>query len=282
MPSCFDDLCPVDPSPAARKLLWHALSVGRVWRDEPETHAARDKAGMFLFWVEEGKGELRVAETTWKLTNATNLWLLDLGTPRAYLPGPGERLVTFGVRFGGPALHEWKDALIGKGQISFKNGAGIKAVRKDLRQIRELAVRRPAGYEWLVHECLTRALGLLLAERQILTAPVDVEIPLPVSRVLDAVLQDPSRAWRAAELAKIAGVSYSGLRAMFRSAQQESLSGFLQRTRLHQARFLMASEGLSMKEIAARLDFSSEYYFSQWFRRQTGSSPTKFRQSLRD
>ncbi len=65
MPTFFDDLCLVEPSPMARRLLWHILSVGSAWRDEPETHAARDKAGAFLFWVRQrrtSESELKVED----------------------------------------------------------------------------------------------------------------------------------------------------------------------------------------------------------------------------
>jgi AraC-like DNA-binding protein len=99
--------------------------------------------------------------------------------------------------------------------------------------------------------------------------------------VLNAVLADPARPWRAAELAGIAGVSYSGLRAQFRDAQHESLHDFLRRTRLDQARVLLADERLSVKEIASRLQFSSEFYFSHWFRRNTEITPSHFRRAIR-
>ena len=49
-----------EPSAPARRLMWHALSLGSVTRDEPERHAGYDKPGVFLFWVVEGFGHLGV------------------------------------------------------------------------------------------------------------------------------------------------------------------------------------------------------------------------------
>lgn len=49
-----------EPSPVARRLLWHVLSVGTVTRDEPERHEGSDKPGAFLFWILAGRGELKL------------------------------------------------------------------------------------------------------------------------------------------------------------------------------------------------------------------------------
>jgi AraC-like DNA-binding protein len=145
----------------------------------------------------------------------------------------------------------------------------------------DLVTRRPVNYEWHLHEMITRVLGQLLAVRKVLIQPDNNGAPpRPVTRVLQAVLSDPARAWRAAELASLAEVSYSGLRSLFRESQHESLSEFLRRVRLDQAKLLLLDERLAVKEISSKLGFSSEFYFSQWFRRETGISPTHFRGSL--
>jgi AraC-like DNA-binding protein len=282
MTICFDQLRLAEPSPAARRLLWHVLSIGRVWRDEPETHVDRDKAGMFLFWVVSGRGSLQVRDRHWPLAAGHHCWLMDLSAPRGYIPDSSKRLVTSGVRFSGPGWESWCASLGGTDFFPLGSVSAMAALRRDQNRLVRLVTRRPASHEWQVHEILTRLLGQLLAVRKVFVTTSDHDTPLPVTRVLDAVLADPARAWRAAELAKIAAISYSGLRAMFRTAQQESLSEFLQRTRLDQARLLLADDRLPIKHIAQCLNFSSEFYFSNWFRRLAGTSPTTFRAGLRE
>ncbi|WP_437221860.1 helix-turn-helix transcriptional regulator [Planctomicrobium sp. SH661] len=281
MPSCFDELCLVEPSPMARRLLWHVLSVGSVWRDELESHAAQDKAGAFLFWVKSGQGQLQIGRMSWELSPGTRCWLVDLSTPRSYVPDLGQKLMTTGIRFSGPALDTWLTAMSQGEEFDFGRTAEAARIHREQARIQDLVTRRPALFEWEVHLSLNTILGSLLTLRNILDPETSKAAPSPVKRVLNAVLEDPLRDWRAAELAQTARISYSGLRAIFRESQEESLSTFLQRTRLHQARMLLANEGLSIKEIAAKAHFSSVFYFSKWFRRQTGLSPTQFRQSLR-
>ena len=69
---------------------------------------------------------------------------------------------------------------------------------------------------------------------------------------------------------------------MFREFRTESIHEFLQRTRLDQARQLLCDERLAVKEVSARLNFSSEFYFSRFFRKHTGMSPRQFRESISD
>ncbi len=52
---------------------------------------------------------------------------------------------------------------------------------------------------------------------------------------------------------------------------------FIVRTLVRKASLLLGGSGLLVKEAADRLHFSSEYYFSRFFRRYTGMSPREFR-----
>ena len=95
-------------------------------------------------------------------------------------------------------------------------------------------------------------------------------------RVLNAISANPFRDWKTKELAAIGKVSYSLMRTLFRNAGQGTIHQHIQRTRLDQARLLLADKRLSIKDVAGQLNFSSEFYFSHFFRHQTGMSPTQF------
>jgi len=122
---------------------------------------------------------------------------------------------------------------------------------------------------------LTRLWGELVAVRPVFATAVGVSPA--VGRVMEAVLADPMRDWRAHELGKVAGKSYSRLRDEFHRVQGRTLHEFLRSTRLDQARLLLSDRALTIKDVACRLNFSSQYYFSHWFRQATGLSPSQFR-----
>jgi AraC-like DNA-binding protein len=276
----FDRLHQVEPSPEARRLLWHVLSAGVVARDEPERRAAHDKPGAFLFWVSSGQGTLQVGERSFPLRAGSRCWLLDLRQPRNYLPAPGRKLITNGLRFAGPGVEAWLELLGASSEFVFTQPGDLASIRRVQRQIIELILRRPRAFEWRVHMLITQILGLLLDVRRVLSEPAK-PVPPAVARVVHAVCANPARKWQARELAKVAGVSYSGLRSRFKQAEGQTLREFLRRIRLEQARLLLGDPQLTCKDVARQLDFSSEYEFSHFFRRAAGISPSQFRMSQR-
>jgi len=272
----FERLHQVDPSAEARRLLWHVLSVGVVTRDEPERREAHDKPGAFLFWVSSGKGTLEAGERSFHLRPGPRCWLLDLRQPRSYIPAPGRRLVTNGLRFVGPGVEAWLELLGPGSEFAFAQPGDLASIRRTQRHIIELVTRRPRACEWRVHMLVTQMLGLLLGVRRVLSEPAQ-PVPPAVARVVAAVGANPARKWRARELARVARISYSGLRTQFKRARGETLREFLHRTRLEQARLRLGDPQLACKDVARLLDFSSEHEFSHFFRRATGISPSQFR-----
>src|SRR3954471_15658452 len=99
----------LEPSPIARRLLWHVLSIGVVSRDEAENHVGMDKAGLFLFRVTSGSGTLELTDESHPLRGGPSWWLLDLARSRRYVPTGSAPLVTMGVRFSGPGVETWRE-----------------------------------------------------------------------------------------------------------------------------------------------------------------------------
>jgi AraC-like DNA-binding protein len=270
----FDRLKQVEPSPDARRLLWHVLSVGTVSRDEPERREAHDKPGAFLFWVHSGRGTLHYRGASWRLARGSRCWLLDLRHPRQYVPARGCKLVTSGMRFAGPGVESWLDALGRDNEFVIARRMDMFAIQRTQQHILELVTRRPRGYEWHVHLLVTHILGVLLKLRAVL-AESRPPIPRAVARVVNAVRANPLRKWQVSEVARLSGISYSGLRTKFKEAEGETLANFLRGICLEQARLLLSDPGVSCKQVAERLDFSSEHEFSHFFHRVTGMRPTQ-------
>jgi AraC-like DNA-binding protein len=269
----------VNPSPLARRLLWHLYSLATTRLTRTEYHEPFEKPGAHLFWVLSGQGALELESGTFPLKPGRSVWFVDMTQRRAYVPTPGQCLATYGIRLGGPALEMWHDVLGGKANPHIPMYE-MAFIRRSRHEFQRLVTRKPVHWEWEVHSLLTQILGKLLVARGLLNSE-EAESPIPVRRVLNAVEANPCRDWRARELAAVAGVSYSGLRAVFRQIQGETLHDYLQRARLDQARLLLADLRLSVKEVAERLHFSSEFYFSHFFHRACGLTPTEFRATLK-
>ena len=268
----------VEPSPVARRLLWHLFSIGSRRLEQPERHEPFEKPGAHLFWVQSGAGELEHETGRFALGPGRKVWLVDMSRPRTYIPARARHLTIAGFRFGGPGLEFWHEEIQGDENSEFAlDDFGF--VKRSQSELLRLVRRQPAGWEWQIHVVITNMLGRLLMSRNLLVSP-HAELPPPVVRVLNAIAANPLRDWRARELAAIGKVSYSGLRALFHAAGQGTIHAHIQRARLDQARLLLADGRLSVKDVAAQLSFSSEFYFSHFFRRQTRMSPTEFRRHL--
>lgn len=265
----------LEPSAVARRLLWHVLSVGEVARDEAEHHDAFDKPGAYFFRVVSGRGALRYGRLELPLGPGRRCWLLDLQRPRTYLPEPGATLVTQGVRFAGPGVAAWLESLATEEPFLLP-AQQQAAVRQIHRHLVALVTRQPRHFEWQVHTLVHQVLGLLLSARGLLTER-SATPPPAVSRILEAVAAKPEHRWQARDLVRRSGVSYSSLRTVFKQTQGSTLKEFLTRTRLDAARLRLGDPRLTIKEVARTLDFSSEHYFSHFFRRHTGVTPTQYR-----
>jgi AraC-like DNA-binding protein len=274
-----NDLIFVEPSPIARRLLWHLYSIGSRRMEQADHHERFEKPGAHLFWVQSGEGELEYRSSHFELKRGKKIWLVDMAKPRTYGPAPGRHLTITGFRFGGPGLEFWHEEFGVDENAEFPVD-DFQAVTRLYGELLRLVRRLPTGWEWQVHLRITEALGQLLMSRELLASP-QAELAPPVLRVINAISANPVRDWRAKELAAIGKVSYSGLRALFQQAGQGTIHQHIQKARLDQARLLLADKRLSVKDVAAQLSFSSEFYFSHFFRRYTGMSPTEFRQHLK-
>jgi AraC-like DNA-binding protein len=278
-PGSSEHLTFVEPSPIARRLLWHLFSIGSRRITEMDRHQSFEKPGAHLFWVQSGEGELEQDSGRLTLTRGRKVWLVDMSKPRTYIPAFKRHLTITGFRFGGPGLEFWHEEIRGTegSEFALKDFGFVKRTQSELLR---LVRRRPVGWEWQVHVVITNMLGKLLMARNLLVSP-QAELPAPVVRVLNAISANPMRDWKATELASVGKVSYSGLRALFQKAKQGTIHEHIQRARLDQARLLLADKRLSVKDVAAQLNFSSEFYFSHFFRHYTGMAPTEFRHHLK-
>ena len=84
-----------------------------------------------------------------------------------------------------------------------------------------------------------------------------------------------------AQLAKKIGRSEAQMLRIFRRDFGTSPIAFLLERKLEQAMVLLLNTELTVKEIAAGLGFSDEFYFSRMFRKKCGKSPREYRRNDR-
>jgi AraC-like DNA-binding protein len=265
----------VKSSAFARRVLWHLFSLDTLCLTHPASQEAHQKPGVHIFWLLSGHGTLEIEGVTHDLTPGNCVWFVNMARKRIYRPQPDTGLVKQGFRFAGPAVDLWHREF-GSDQKARFFLEDPKLMRHNFRKMWQICRLKPARWEWQVHLLITSMLGQLADSHNLLAAD-KLELPEAVVRVLDTLATNPFYDWRVRDIVPISGVSYSKLSDLFLQTYGQSLHGFIQEQRLDQAKLLLADDKLSIKQIADQMHFSDEYYFSHFFKRLSGVSPTAFR-----
>ncbi|MHA6531302.1 helix-turn-helix domain-containing protein [Paenibacillus sp. BAC0078] len=79
-------------------------------------------------------------------------------------------------------------------------------------------------------------------------------------------------------LAGVAGLNASYLSQQFKKETGIAVSDYIQRERIEEAKRLMELPGITLSDIATRLHFNDQSYFTKVFKKYTGMTPKQFRQ----
>jgi two-component system response regulator YesN len=82
------------------------------------------------------------------------------------------------------------------------------------------------------------------------------------------------------EMARRFNLSSGHLSNLFHEETGESFSDYLNMIRLNKAKELLKTTDDKIYQIADQLGFNDAYYFSSWFKKQVGASPTTYRDNI--
>jgi len=97
------------------------------------------------------------------------------------------------------------------------------------------------------------------------------------SRVISFMEQNIDRDLTIPELAKLAGMSQNEFSASFREAFGIPPKQYLTRRRVDASRVLLMKDGMSIKEIAAKVGYGNEFFFYRIFKKCVGITPDAYR-----
>ncbi len=83
------------------------------------------------------------------------------------------------------------------------------------------------------------------------------------------------------DMARETGYSYIHFSRLFKAQTTLTPSEFINRERYRRASGMLTETNLMIKDIATGCGFENEYYFSSFFKKQTGMSPSKFRKNMK-
>lgn len=107
---------------------------------------------------------------------------------------------------------------------------------------------------------------------------LDLEVRRFFEPVMNYIREQVSAKTQIGELAEILGCSEDLFSRKFHALFGQSPKKYLQKELLSRAALLLVDQEMNIKEIATKLGFSSEFYFSNFFKRLSGISPSEYRQ----
>ncbi len=100
-----------------------------------------------------------------------------------------------------------------------------------------------------------------------------------LARVLDTILEEPTRPYSLEFLAELAGMSRSSFAEKFMQAFGRSATDFVKEARIRTGARLLRTTDLPIKTVASKVGYASRSHFSRAFAEQFGTAPTAYRSS---
>jgi transcriptional regulator GlxA family with amidase domain len=159
-------------------------------------------------------------------------------------------------------------------------GLPEQETRKVFQHANDLLRNRSSTADAALNCLVAELLGYLVQSREAkepLSQP-GIQNDYPELRsAIEQIANDPKRAWRAGELAKLCGLSERHFFRRFKEATGFSPINWLRRERISFAQAKLLERGSSIKQIADQVGYNDVFFFSRDFKRHTGSCPSEYR-----
>ena len=226
-----------------------------------------------LHYILSGRGTYRAGGAEHR-PGPGDLFLIVPDEPAEYQADGADPWEYYWVGFAGPAA----PLLLAQTPFAGRPGTYAPAAGDAMRQaLLDIYKARGSSYPHAVRMAgyLQAALGLLMEGE----GAGEGSLVSPAARGADFFRRNYSQPIGVEDAARHAGVSRSSLYRAFEMDFGCSPSEYLTRCRLSRARQLLSHSALSVSQVAASVGFDDPLYFSRVFKRETGLSPSAFREN---
>jgi len=224
-----------------------------------------------LVYVTRGRGVFETGHETYVVVPGTVMALFP-GVRHTYKPDFNVGWTEYWVGFKGTHV----DLLKEKGFLSPTKPLYEVGLQNDLVGIYEkifelVQTQNPLYQERASSLILTLIADVLAFDRKALQHSSSEAL---VAKAKFFAEENVDRMVKVQEMAKLLGVSTSQLNTVLKSYTGMTPRQYLVSSKIRKAKELLGSGALPVKEIALRLGFHDQYYFSRLFHRSTGSAPS--------
>ncbi|HEY9595014.1 MAG TPA: AraC family transcriptional regulator [Spirochaetia bacterium] len=226
-----------------------------------------------VIYITKGRGIFEAGHQTYTVTPGT-VMIVFPGVPHYYKPEYEVGWTEYWVGFRGP----YADHLSAEGFLSARKPFHEVGLQNGLvaiyDQIFELVRSQRPLYQLRASSCVLALIAEILAlERRAEQHSQSEQIVEKAKFYMEENVYSELNLNRIGDLL---GVSTSHLNAVFKSYTAMTPYQYFISIKIRKAKELLERGDLSVKEVAFRLGFTDQYYFSRLFRRKTGLPPSRW------
>jgi AraC-like DNA-binding protein len=210
--------------------------------------------------------------------NEGHMFFLMPGVWHSYKPLQNSGWNEYWIGFRGQFVEQIKDAgfFMRKAPV-FNVGLNERLVDLYHKAI-EIASEERAGYQQALGGIVMHILGLMYYRDK--TRDFQDEVLIRKMQKAKVIMRETLYSSISPELiARQLSMSYSGFRRAFREYTGTSPSKYMIELKMNEAKLLLSTSSLSVKEIAYKLNFDNPDYFPVFFKKRTGLTPLEYRTS---
>lgn len=264
---------------------FHFLIRGAAWLSVPQAVPRQILPGDVLL-LPHGGAHILADEPASTAVPLQDLLAADDGgeVPRLTIGGPGPRstLICGAFRSDHDGPHPLLALLPPVLHLTAEQVAQDAGLRSTLTLLGgETGVRLPGGSTVVAR--LVDVLFVYVVRRWLAGQPPDATGWLTalgdpaVGAALAAIHADPARRWTVAALAATVGMSRAAFARRFVDLVGEPPLAYVRRRRIDRAALLLRETRATLRQVAGRVGYDSEYAFSKAFGRVHGQSPGRYR-----
>lgn len=242
----------------------------------PPEYRSVGSAGRILkefqfIYISEGKGKYRTKTKEFALKEGTG-FLVFPGVWHWYAADMKTGWHEYWFGFKG----EYGEILLKNGIISPDNPVldiGVNSTLVHLfQEMMDIAEREPPGFQPKLAGSVIRLLAYSLSFSQQKAHGTETEQIVQKART--TMEDNVYSVLEMDELSRRLGVSYTQFRTLFKDYTGHSPYQYFLHMKINKAKELLQTGEFSVKEVANRLAFENQYYFSRLFKKKTGVNPS--------
>ncbi len=152
----------------------------------------------------------------------------------------------------------------------------VQRILKQLSEVNDQTKLSRLYYKIKLQELLYLLFSKLLNRETDQHSPVNKADLDRLYTIRSAITADMSSPPRLSELSKMAGMSETKMKQLFKQVFGNTIYNYYQEVRMEEAAFLLKQAGYSVSEAGYQLGFSNLSHFSRLFEKHHGSTPKKF------